>query len=76
MHKLFVKTKILLEKDAFKEVPSFLKNFIDKERCRKEASETEISLGNLTRLWELHDIRDVHFGKLVLALHCYSGDKR
>ena len=30
---------------------------------------------NLASIWELHDIREVHFIRLVLPLHCYSGDK-
>ena len=30
---------------------------------------------NLVSLWELHDIREVHFIRLVLPLPCYSGDK-
>ena len=30
---------------------------------------------NLASIWELHDRREVHFIRLVLPLHCYSGDK-
>ena len=41
-----------------------------------EVSKTEISEENLRNVWELHDIRELRFGTLVSALHCYSGDKK
>ena len=37
------------------------------------ASKTKITSENVSIVWELHDIiGEVHFGTLVLTLHCYS----
>ena len=41
----------------------------------KGTSKTENSEENLASIRELHDRLEVHFGTLVLALHCFSGDK-
>ena len=65
-----------MEKTCFQRGFVFLRNFIYKEKCGKGASKTEVSQENLTSIWELHDIWEVHFGTLVLAKHYYSGDKK
>ena len=38
-------------------------------------SKTENSKVNLTSTWEPHEKQEVRFRILILALHCYSGDK-
>ena len=40
------------------------------------ASKSENGQETLRNIWDLHDVRQVHFGNLVLALHCYSGNKK
>ena len=47
----------------------FFKDFIYKEQGGEGASKTEISLENLTSVWELYDIREVYFGTLILTCH-------
>ena len=40
-------------------------------------SKTELRRFNKGLIWELHKtIREIHFGTLVLANHCYSGNKK
>ena len=38
-------------------------------------SKTENSKVNLASMWESHKKQEARFGILILALHCYSGDK-
>lgn len=65
--------KIVLEKRCFQTGFVFFKK-IYKEKYGKGASKTKWSLKSLINIWELCDIREVHFGTLVISLHCNSGD--
>ena len=73
-YKLFVKTKkswcFLLGFACFKKI-SFIK------KLWKENQKLKLRRFNKGLIWELHDIiREIHFGTLVLANHCYSGNKK
>ena len=43
---------------------------------QKEHQKLKTVKKSLASKWKLYDIREVHFGTYVLALHCYSGDKK
>ena len=54
----------------------FEKDFLYKKIVEGE-SKTELRRFNKGLIWELHKtIREIHFGTLVLANHCYSGNKK
>ena len=40
------------------------------------ALKNEISQENLASMQELHNIQELDFGTLVLALYCFCGDKK
>ena len=54
----------------------FLKIWFIKKNLENEHQKLKLLKKKLAGIWELHYIREVHFGILVLTLHCYSGDKK
>ena len=66
--------KIVLEKTRFQRGFEIFRKVSFIKKSVEEASKTENIFKNLAR--ELHDTREVLVETLVLALHCYSADKK
>ena len=70
----YKRKKILLEKTCFQRGFELFKNFSFIKKNIEKASKTEIS--STTYYMRASYMRELRFGNLVLALHCYSGDKK